>query len=183
MIRAAVWFLGALFLAGIVHIVTVMGVPRFAVADPWRQIGALAADEVFTRLPRPGSGEKTLAGLDPAMVHAVCRFSLDRGPMRIRAETADAYWSLSLYDRSGLWVWGVDNRAAEQKPIDILVAPNVQVAQLRETLPEEYEDVVIVDWPGEAGFALLKILVPAASQIPEIDALLAAATCGATPLT
>ena len=182
MIRGLVWFLGALLLAGIVHIVTVMGVPRFAVVDPWREIGALAADGVFTRLPRAAPGGKTLPGLDPAMTQAVCRFNLDKGPMRIRAETADGYWSLSLYDRRGLWVWGVDNRAAEPKPIDILIADDVQVAQLRETLPDELEDVVVVDWPGREGFAIYKILVPAKSQEAEIETALATARCTPNPI-
>ncbi len=183
MIRTLVWFLGALLLAGIVHIAAVIGLPRFAVVDPWREIEALAPKEVFTPLPRAAPGVKTLPGLDPAMLHTVCRFALDRGPMRIKADAAGNYWSLSLYDRHGLWVWGVDNRAAEQKPIDILVASNVQVAQLRETLPEEYEDVVIVDWPDRVGFAIYKVLVPDPSQEAETRAVLETAKCGATPLS
>lgn len=183
MIRAAVWFLGALLLAGIVHIVTVIGVPQFAVGDPWREISALGPEGVFTRIPRAAPGVQTLPGLDPAMLHTVCRFSLDRGPMRIKADSADGYWSLSLYDRTGLYVWGVDNRAAEQKPIDILVASNVQMAQLRETLPDEFEDVVIVDWPSSRGFALLKILVPAKSLEGEIETSLRSASCANTPLS
>jgi len=183
MIRTLLLLLGALLLGGIVHIVAVLGVPRFAVVDPWREIGALAGDGVFTRLPRAGAGQTTLPGLDPAMTHAVCRFNLDGGPMRIRAETADGYWSLSLYDRRGLWVWGIDNRAAEPKPIDILVASNVQVAQLRESLPDEFEDVVIVDWPGREGFAIYKVLVPTKSQEAEMEATLATAKCTPTPLS
>ncbi|MDK9697803.1 MAG: DUF1254 domain-containing protein [Siculibacillus sp.] len=183
MMRTIAWALGALFLAGVVHIVTVLGVPRFAVNDPWREIGEIAGDGVFSRLPRPAPGVKTLPGLDPAMTHAACRFSLDKGPMRIRAETTDGYWSLSLYDRRGLWVWGVDNRASEQKPIDILVADHVQVAQLRESLPEEFDDVVIVDWSGREGFAIYKVLVPIRSREAEIDAALATAKCTPTPLS
>ena len=177
MMRTLAWLVGALLLAGIVHIVTVLGVPSFAVADPWREVGAIAGDGVFTRLPRVAPGARTLPGLDPAMTHTACRFSLDKGPVRIRAEVADGYWSLSLHDRRGMWVWGVDNRAAEQKPIDILVASHVQVAQLRESLPDEYEDVVIVDWPGSEGFALYKILVPAKSREAEVEAALASARC------
>ena len=183
MMRTFAWALGALFLAGVVHIVTVLGVPRFAVNDPWREIGGIVGDGAFTRLPRPAPGVKTRPGLDPAMTHAACRFSLDKGPMRIRAETTDGYWSLSLYDRRGLWVWGVDNRASEQKPIDILVADHVQVAQLRESLPEEFDDVVIVDWSGREGFAIYKVLVPNRSREAEIDAALATAKCTPTPLS
>ena len=183
MMRTLAWAIGALLLAGIVHIVTVIGVPRFAVADPWHEIGALVGDGSFARLPRPAAGTRALPGLDPAMTHAACRFALDKGPVRIRAEVTDGYWSLSLYDRRGLWVWGVDNRAGEQKPIDILVADHVQVAQLRESLPDEFEDVVIVDWAGREGFAVYKILVPAKSREAEVEAALATARCTATPLS
>ena len=182
MIRTLIWAVAALLLAGIVHIVTVIGVPRFAVADPWQEIGAHAAEERFVRLPRAGPGETPLPGFDPATTHAVCRFSLDRGPVRLQADAAEVYWSLSLYDRRGLWVWGVDNRAAEQKPIDILVATDVQVAQLRETLPDELEDVVIVDWPGREGFAIYKILVPTRSLETEVEAVLASARCAVAPI-
>jgi uncharacterized membrane protein len=182
MIRTLIWAIGALLLAGIVHIVTVIGLPRFAVADPWQEIGAHVVDESFVRLPRAGPGETPLPGLDPATSHSVCRFSLDRGPVRLRADAAEVYWSLSLYDRRGLWVWGVDNRAAEQKPIDILVATDVQVAQLRETLPDELDDVVIVDWPGREGFAIYKILVPTRSQEAEVEAVLATARCAVAPI-
>ena len=183
MMRTAVWALGALFLAGIVHIVTVFGIPSRAVVDPWQEIGRLAREEAFTPLPRPAPGVETMPGLDPAMMQAVCRFSLDGSPVRIRAEAADAYWSLSLYDRQGLWTWGVDNRAAEQTPIDILIASNVQVAQLRETLPDELDDVVVVDWAGREGFAIYRILVPTKSQEGSIAAILSSATCKAAPLS
>ena len=181
MMRTAAWLLGALLLAGIVHIVAVIGLPRYAVNDPWREIGAIVGDDGFAPLPRAVPGERSLPGLDPAMVHTACRFALDKGPVRIRAETTDGYWSLSLHDRRGMWVWGVDNRAAEQKPIDILVATNVQVAQLRESLPDEFEDVVIVDWPGSEGFALYKILLSEASRRSEIEAAAASARCTTTP--
>lgn len=182
MIRTFAWFLGALALAGIVHIVTVLGLPRYATADPWRTLSAFVGPEGFTTLPRAAPGAATLPGLDPAMMHAICRFSLDRGPMRIKAETTDGYWSLSLYDRRGLWVWGVDNRAAEPKPIDVLIATDVQVAQLRETLPEELEDMVIVDWPEVEGFAVYKVLVPTPSQQGEIEKIVGSAKCTAAPL-
>ena len=183
MMRTAAWAIGALLLAGIVHIVTVFGVPHHAVADPWREIGAIAGDGAFVRLPRATSAERPLPGLDPAMTHAVCRFSLDKGPVRIRAEVAEGYWSLSLLDLHGLWVWGVDNRAAEQKPIDILVATHVQVAQMRESLPDEFEDVVIVDWSGQEGMAIYKILASPRSREAEVEAALGSARCTPAPLS
>ncbi|TBW40999.1 DUF1254 domain-containing protein [Siculibacillus lacustris] len=183
MIRLLVGLIGAVLLAGIVHIVTVFGVPRYAVADPWAEIAAFGADGVFRRLPPAEPGKATaLPGLDPAMRHAICRFTLDGGPVRIKATPGDGYWILELYDRRGLPVYGIDDRAASQKAVDVLIATASQVARLRENPPEELDDIVVVDWKDRGGFALLKIFVPLASQAAEIDAALATAECRTTVL-
>ena len=181
-LRGLVWLLGLAMIAGIVHIVTVFGVPRYAVHEPWDELAAYGPVESFVALPRVKHGAKTLPGLDPAMVQAVCRFSLDRGPVRVRVSPADVYWSLSLYDRHGLHVWGTDNRVTGQKAVDLLVANDVQVAQLRESTPDELEDIVVVEWHSGDGIALVQIMVPQASMEAEITASLGTASCKPTSI-
>ncbi len=180
--RVVLWLLGVAMMAGLVHIVTVFGVPRHATNDPWEEVGKFGPIGAFATLPRVGGGGATIPGLDPAMAQATCRFVLGDGPIRIKATPPDVYWSLSLYDRSGLHVWGFDNRGAGQKAADVLVADDVQMAQLRENPPEELEDVVIVDWKGREGIALLQIFRQQPSLGPEIDAALKAAECRSAPL-
>jgi len=182
MIRALVWLLGVVMIAGIVHIVTVIGVPYHAVHEPWDELAAYGPNDTFVRLPRTGPGVKTLPGLDPAMVQTVCRFSLDKGPVRIKVAPPEVYWSLSLYDRHGLHVWGLDNRASGQRSVDLLVASDTHVAQLRENPPEELEDIVIVDWKSNDGIALVQVLVPQASAEEDIVTSLGTASCRPTPL-
>lgn len=181
--RFLAWCLGVVMMAGIVHIVTVFGVPGHAINDPWEEIGRFGPTGGFVPLPPAGGSEPTLPGLDPAMAQATCRFSLENGPVRIKAVPPDVYWSLSLYDRSGLHVWGFDNRGAGQKAADVLVADDVQVAQLRENPPEELEDVVIVDWSGREGIALLQIFRQQPSLDGEIAAALKTAECKPAPLS
>lgn len=158
--RLAVWALGIAMLAGIVHIVVVLGVPA---------VGR-------------GRATKVPVGPSRAMAQATCRFELDAAPVRIRVAAPDVYWSLSLYDRQGLHVWGLDNRGSGQKAADVLVAGDVHVAQLRENPPEQLEDVVIVDWKGRQGIALFQIFRQQPSLDGEIKAALDAAECKATPL-
>lgn len=181
--RVVLWLLGVVMMGGIVHIVTVLGVPGHAVNDPWEEIGRFGPPGVFVTLPPVGGSAPTLPGLDPAMAQATCRFTLDAGPIRIKAAPPDVYWSLSLYDRSGLHVWGFDNRGAGQKAADVLVADDVQVAQLRENPPDELEDVVIVDWKGREGIALLQVFRQQPSLDGEIGAALKAAECRPSPLS
>lgn len=182
MIRALVWLFGVAMMAGIIHIVTVIGVPYHAIHEPWDELAAFGPSDVFVPLPRTGPGVKTLPGLDPAMVQTVCRFSLDKGPVRIRVSPPEVYWSLSLFDHHGLHVWGIDNRATGQRSVDLLVASDVQVAQLRENPPEELEDIVIVDWKSNDGIALVQVLVPQPSMEADIVASLGTTSCRPAPL-
>jgi len=179
--KLVMWLAGVAMMAGIVHIATVFGVPRYAVNDPWEEIARFGPDGAFSILPPVGT-EGRLPGLDPAMTQATCRFVLDKGPVRIKATPPDVYWSLSLYDRRGLHVWGFDNRGAGQKAADVLVADEVQVAQLRENPPEEFEDVVIVDWKGREGIALFQIFRQQPSMEAEIGKALKDAECRSAPL-
>lgn len=181
--RMGVWALGVLMMAGIVHIAAVFGVPRFATDDPWTEVAHFGPMGRFAVLPPSGGAVKTLPGLDPAMRHATCRFVLDGAPVRIKVSAPEVYWSLSLFDRRGLHVWGFDNRGAGQKAADILVAGEVQIARLRENPPEELEDVVIVDWKGTEGIALFQIFRQQPSLEGEIEAALGAAECRAAPLS
>ncbi|WP_407047997.1 hypothetical protein [Methyloraptor flagellatus] len=182
MIRFVLYLLGGLALGGIIHVVTVLGVPHFAERDAWARVAAFGPDGRFNAIPRVAPGVKPLPGIDPAMAHAVCRFSLAKAPVRIKAELPDNYWSIALYDRAGLVVYSLNDRAAEQKPIDVLIATAEQIAQLRENPPEDFENIVIVDWPDRDGFAMLKAFVPTPSLRPEIEAALGTASCQAAPI-
>ena len=86
------------------------------------------------------------------------------------------------YDRHGLHVWGTDNRVTGQKAVDLLVANDVQVAQLRESTPDELEDIVVVEWHSGDGIALVQIMVPQASMEAEITASLGTASCKPTSI-
>ncbi|MDR3496213.1 MAG: hypothetical protein P4L82_16565, partial [Ancalomicrobiaceae bacterium] len=131
MIRLALWVIGGLLLGGIIHIVTILGLPRYAEHDAYTRIGAMALDGRFTALPRVTPDEKPLPLLDPAMAHAVCRFSLANGPVRIRAEMPDVYWSIALFNRAGINAYSLSDHGVEQRAIDILIANADQIAAIR----------------------------------------------------
>jgi hypothetical protein len=76
---------GGLLLGGIIHIAVVFMVPYYANRDAWAQMDTFGADDEFHVLPLPEAGAEPLTSLDPRMLHAVCRFSLSNGPVRITA--------------------------------------------------------------------------------------------------
>lgn len=177
MIRLLLWLLGGLMLGGIIHIVTVLSVPLVAPQPAFVRIGSFAIDGRFTTLPRVVPGVHPLPLLDPVMEHAVCRFSLANGPIRIRAELPDLYWSIALFNRDGLSNYSLSDRSSDQKPIDILVATAAQIAQIRENPPDNFDNVIILDWASRDGFAILHALVQTPGTDKLIEAAFNAATC------
>ncbi len=179
MIRLILHIVAGLILGGLVHVVVVLGVPFFAPRDAWTQIGELGPHFRMNIIPAAEPGRETLPLLDPALSHAVCRFDLDSGAVRLRARLPDTYWSVALFDRSGTNVYNLNDRAAEGRPIDMVIAGPEQVAQLRETPTVASINAILIEWPTREGFALLRVFVPSSSLAPEVDAALNAATCEA----
>ena len=182
MIRLALYSLAGLILGGLVHVVVVLGVPFFAPRDAWTQIGDLGPTFQMTVITPAAPGRETLPLMDPALSHAVCRFDLDAGAVRIRARLPDTYWSVALFDRSGSNVYNLNDRAAEGRPLDMVLAGFDQVAQLRETPTAASINAILIEWPTREGFALVRVFVPAASLAPDVDAALTSATCEALVL-
>lgn len=171
-----------LVLGGIIHIVTVLGIPHVAENDALTRIVRFGPDYRFNPVPRPGSGTETLPLIDPAFAQFVCRFDLDAGPVRIRAAMPDTFWSVAVFDGRGVNAYNLNDRAVGQKPLDLLVASADQIAQIRENPPADFNDIIIVDWHDAEGFALLRVFAPTASDRRDAEATIGRATCRSTPL-
>jgi uncharacterized membrane protein len=182
MIRTLFAIVVGLVMGGMIHIVTVLGIPRFAQNDAYARIAAFGPPLKFVTVPRPGPGVETLPLIDPAFAHYVCRFTLTDGPVRIRATLPDTFWSLALFDGHGINAYNLNDRALGQKPIDLLVADAEQIAQIRENPPADFNDIIIVDWASTRGFAIVRIFAPNASDQRDAEASMTRATCVPTPL-
>lgn len=182
MIRLALHVLAGLILGGLAHVVIVLGVPFFAPRDAWTQISELGPPLRMNILPAAAPDRETLPFLDPALSHAVCRFDLDGAAVRLRARLPDTYWSVALFDRSGTNVYNLNDRAAEGRPIDMVIAGAAEVARLRETPTAASMNAILIDWPTREGFALLRVFVPSSSLAPDVAAALEGASCEALPL-
>jgi len=176
--RTLVFVIGGILLAGIIHIGIVFMVPFFASNDAWAEMRRFGRDGEFHMLPFPQAGAEPLAGLDPQMIYAVCRFVLEEGPVRITASLPDDFWSIAVFDRRGRNLYSLNDRSAESSQLDLAVLTPVQVAELRQDPPESLETAVVVELPIEVGFALLRVFVPDGSFLPGATAALATANCG-----
>ncbi len=79
MIRLALWLLGALLLAGIVHLTTVLLLPRMATQDAYARVSAIAPVNAVIPVPSPTPEKAVMPFMDPAFQVSVCRYDLSRG--------------------------------------------------------------------------------------------------------
>lgn len=178
--RTLLFALGGLLLGGVIHIAIVFMVPYYAPNDAWAQMGRFGRDAQFHILPVPEAGAEPLVSLDPRMVQAVCRFNLADGPLRIRAELPDEFWSVAVFDRRGRNIYSLNDRAAERSRLDLAILTPVQMAQLRQNPPASLESAIVLELPIDAGFALLRAFVPDDSLLPSVTSSLRNADCGAS---
>jgi uncharacterized membrane protein len=181
MIRLALWLLGGLILGGIVHLGSVLMLPRTATQDAYSRLAPISPVNAVSSLPVPSPDSATLPFMDPAFAVAVCRYDLANGPLKITTPVGQAYTSLSFYTRFGVAYYAINDRAAGRRIIEL----ELMTAQQRSLLPDDEEvtaaDRLIVESPTPTGLVVLRALAPEPSAMPVARGILAAAKCEPNP--
>jgi len=148
-----------LVIGGLVHLTTVLALPRLALEDAYTRVERLGSANQVHLIPAPTPFEATLPRLDPAFAHAVCRYDLRESPIRVTIPLAPDYMSVSFYTRHGLPYYALNDRAAAQRVIDL----QLMTAQQRAVLPSDEEitaaDRLIVESPSDEGIVLVRAFV------------------------
>jgi len=118
-IRLALWLLGALLLAGVVHLATVLLLPRMATQDAYARVSAIAPVNAVIAIPPPTPEKALMPFMDPAFQVSVCRYDLTHGPLKFSVPITQAYTSVSFYTRSDVAYYAINDRAAGRKVIEL----------------------------------------------------------------
>lgn len=175
--RTILWGIAGLVLAAIIHILAVMNVPDFTSDDAWTRAAAFGPDASFNVLPDVKPGAEPLPMLDPNMAHALCRFSLEEGPVRLDADVPDTFWSFSLFNRRGETTYSFNDRTSGEGRLAMLVLTSAQLSILRESPPPDLESLIVIETPDEHAMALLRAYVPTATDKQKITTALGKASC------
>ncbi len=176
------FLLGTLFLAGAIHICTILLVPMLARNDGWSRLAPVAAEGRFAELPVVGPGAVKVAGLDPLFVNAACRLRLGEAPAAIAVAARERFWSLALYDPTGTVIFSLNDRTAVEGRLEMLVVTPAQNAELRQGAPATGDQTVVVEARTEDVVALLRLFAPTSTAQAEARRILAAAECVSAPL-
>ncbi len=176
-VRLVLIALAGLFLGGIIHIATVFLVPIQVPDRAYERVGAFGDDGQFNLLPITTAESEPLPLLDPTMEHAVCRFHLQNGPVRIEADLPAPFWSFVLFSRHGEALYSLNDRTSGTGRLTMLVLTPQQLSVLREHPPADLEDLIVIETEAEDVFALLRAFVPDEHHRDPIVTSLLSAQC------
>ena len=97
MIRVLLWLLGGMLLGGIVHLASVLMLPRMATQDAYSRLSPLAKVDTVSPIPAPTPESAAMPFMDPAFAMSVCRYDLSEGPLKFSVPVSQAYTSVSFY--------------------------------------------------------------------------------------
>ena len=177
MMRWLLWTLAGVILGGIVHLATILVLPRTASENAYDRLAPITQVNVMTPIPGPTPAKATLPFMDPAFAVAVCRYDLGQGPMKLTAPVSQAYTSVTFYTKFGVAYYGINDRAAGRRTIELYLMTTAQ----HEAMPEDENvtaaDRLIIESPGTTGLIVLRALSPEPSLMPMAQAAVAAGRC------
>jgi uncharacterized membrane protein len=177
MIRVLLWLLGGVLLGGIVHLATVLMLPRMATQDAYSRLSPLARVNTVSPIPAPTPESAAMPFMDPAFAMSVCRYDLSEGPLKFSVPVSQAYTSVSFYTRSEVPYYAINDRAAGRRVIEL----DLMTTEQRNDLPDNEEitaaDRLIVESPTTTGLILIKALAPEPGLLTMARSALTAARC------
>jgi uncharacterized membrane protein len=177
MIRLLFTIIAGVLLGGVVHLVSVLALPRIATNDAYARLTPMTRLNQVTPLALADPGNAPMPFMDPAFALAVCRYDLSGGPLKLAVPVSQAYTSVSFYTRNEVAYYAINDRSAGRKVIELDLMTEAQHADLPEDEDVTAADRLIIDSPTATGLIVLKALAPEPGLMPQAQASLAAASC------
>jgi uncharacterized membrane protein len=181
MIRLLAWIFAGLLLGGIVHLATILILPRTATQDAYARLTPLTETNKMTLLPTPSAESTLMPFVDPAFATAVCRYDLTQGPLKLQAPVSQPYTAVSFYTRRDVAYYAINDRAAGRRTIELDLMTAEQRAQVQDDEEVTAADRLIVTSPTTTGLIILRAFAPEPGAIPLARGILNTATCTVTP--
>ena len=177
MMRFLLWLLGGVLLGGVVHLATILLLPRMAAQDAYSRLSPLAPVNKVVPVPAPAPDKAAMPFMDPAFAMAVCRYDLSQAPLKFSVPISQAYTSVSFYTRSDIAYYAINDRAAGRRVIEL----DLMTADQRSELPGNEEitaaDRLIVESPTNAGLIVIKALAAEPGLLASAQNSLTSARC------
>jgi uncharacterized membrane protein len=177
-IRYVPFALGALLLAGLVHVMAVLLLPTLAQDSAAARLSRGGTFNQMDGLQADSPAAVALPFADPFMEQVLCRFDVSEEPLRLRIPTGDHFMSVLVIMETGRITLGLTDKAATRRMLDVVLATPAQMRRLEAQDPEdEPVQELRVPLPALRGLVLLKALRPLPSDGESVRAVLVRANC------
>lgn len=162
--------------AGVVHIAVLFLLPYMSDRDAWSRMAELG--DIFEPVSIDnGPDARLTSSADPLFFGVACRFEIADGPVRISSAERVLFWSMSVHDREGQNIFSLNDRTASDGTLDIVVLKPVQMLELRNAFPADFERSIFVEADIDAGIVVIRSFLPDATWQPRIAAYLESISC------
>ena len=166
------WIAGALLIAVIVHVASLLALPRLIMLRTMAAITRSAPANTIHYPPRPTASARGVVRPSPDLLYAICVYDLGAANGAVRVSTHDmpeGYWSVSVFDADTDNFYALNDRQAGAGSVDfLLMAKQASVSDGR--LP-------VVAAPTQRGIVLFRTLIDDEKHFAEIDAARHHADC------
>ena len=176
-VRWALLILGGVLLGGIVHLATVIILPRTATQDAYARLSLIAPVNTVVALPAPTPEKAVMPFMDPAFASAVCRYDLSKGPLKLTIPVSPGYTSVSFYTRYDVAYYAINDRAAGRRIIELDLMTTAQHEQVPEDEEVTAADRLIVESPTLTGLIAIRALAPEPGLMRVAESTVAASKC------
>src|SRR6202043_2112301 len=160
MIRLLFTIIAGVLLGAIVHLVSVLALPRIATQDAYSRLTPLTKLNAVTALPLADPNSAPMPFMDPAFAIAICRYDLSTGPIKLAVPVSQAYTSVSFYTRSDVAYYAINDRSAGRRVIELDLMTAAQRAELPENEDITAADRLIVTSPTTTALIVIRALTP-----------------------
>jgi uncharacterized membrane protein len=181
MIRTLLWLIGGVLLGGIIHIVVILALPLLAEETTWTRIAALDATNRMLVLPPVEAGQPNPLQLDPELSYGLCQLDLADGPAYLTGTLPDAFWSVAVFNASGVVTYSTTNRDGIGQTVDLGIFNAAQTRLLAQQQIDVAEGLLVVESRSDDLFVLVRLSPPHEAMRPRFEAALSAISCGPRP--
>ena len=109
MIRVLFTIIAGVLLGGVVHLVSVLALPRIATQDAYSRLTPMTKLNAVTPLPPADPNNTLMPFMDPAFAVAICRYDLSGGSIKLAVPVSQAYTSVSFYTRNEVAYYAIND--------------------------------------------------------------------------
>ena len=178
MIRLVFTIIAGVLLGVVVHLVSVLALPRIATQDAYSRLTPMTKLNAVTRASARRSRQYAdavswIRPLRSRSAATICR--ADRSSSTV--PVSQAYTSVSFYTRNEVAYYAINDRSAGKKVIELDLMTEAQHNDLPEDEEVTAADRLIIDSPTTTGLIVMKALAAEPGLMPQAQASLAAASC------